>query len=310
MASSSDVPESEKVKQIDHEIDPDDLSETQENSPMKHATCVLALNTILKSLMKIRVFISHVKLAICQETHEGFTKYLLSLNYHDFLSELSRNPPLEENGVSEILVTVLNLLPDWNHDFVFDSGFEHFSFEKMLYLIKYNLRRVCKCEKQSRVQRLIEKLPSVFTIVLQWEKNETEQEIYETVSALATEMDISEIYKYEEGHCPDTKYHLVSMVCAHGDQFSCVALENYRWVRYFGNEEEVIGNWDTVLSMFMQLNMRPEIVFFENAVKREKIVNDQIDTKVALEWKLAQRDWFSQLHLLELQAMKRNLAEE
>lgn len=48
-------------------------------------------------------------------------------------------------------------------------------------------------------------------LALGWEKNETEEEIYETVSVLATEIDIRKIYQYE-GYCQDTKYYLVSMV--------------------------------------------------------------------------------------------------
>jgi len=45
--------------------------------------------------------------------------------------------------------------------------------------------------------------------VLEWEKNETEIEIYETTNALHWEIDISRLY---EGLEPNTNYRLVSMV--------------------------------------------------------------------------------------------------
>lgn len=48
-------------------------------------------------------------------------------------------------------------------------------------------------------------------LALEWENNETGEEILATTSVLATEIDISKIYKYEGGS-PETKYNLVSMV--------------------------------------------------------------------------------------------------
>jgi len=47
------------------------------------------------------------------------------------------------------------------------------------------------------------------TLVLEWEKSETEKEISETTKALYWEIDISRMY---EGLKPNTKYRLVSMV--------------------------------------------------------------------------------------------------
>lgn len=102
----------------------------------------------------------------------------------------------------------------------------------------------------------------VLFIALQWENNETEKEILDTASVLATEIDISDIYRYE-GDSAFTKYRLVSMVrgqlynlfqfhssflClamlniqvwSHGDLYNCVAYENNRWVRHFCSEMEV-----------------------------------------------------------------------
>ena len=47
------------------------------------------------------------------------------------------------------------------------------------------------------------------TLVLEWEKSETEKEISETTKALEWEIDISRLY---EGLEPNTNYRLVSMV--------------------------------------------------------------------------------------------------
>lgn len=46
---------------------------------------------------------------------------------------------------------------------------------------------------------------------MEWEKNETDEDIFATNSVLSTEIDISEIFKYE-GDSLFTKYRLVSMV--------------------------------------------------------------------------------------------------
>lgn len=81
-------------------------------------------------------------------------------------------------------------------------------------------------------------------------------------------------------------------VCSHGDQYACVAYFNNRWVIYFPSEQQVkkliiyllrdtsklfdlwlsdwvlpvqvIGDWDSVINTFIRLNMRPDILFFEN----------------------------------------------
>jgi len=47
------------------------------------------------------------------------------------------------------------------------------------------------------------------TLVLEWEKSETEKEISETTKALDLELDISRLYVGLE---PNTNYRLVSMV--------------------------------------------------------------------------------------------------
>ncbi|KAL1217927.1 hypothetical protein V5N11_001818 [Cardamine amara subsp. amara] len=152
-------------------------------------------------------------------------------------------------------------------------AFKHFTFEEIIKFTRMKLKMPCdkeECGKRSYVQRMINKLPSAFTIALKWENNETEEEILDTTSVLATEIDITGIYKYE-GDSTCTKYLLVSMVCLSGDLYNCVAYENKRWVRHFCSQKEDIGEWDGVLSMFRKLNIRPEILFFENAMPRDQM---------------------------------------
>ncbi|AAD26878.1 T23K8.8 [Arabidopsis thaliana] len=144
--------------------------------------------------------------------------------------------------------------------------FENLTFEKFVQIIRISLKMPCDkegCGKRNYVQRMINKLPTVFTIALEWEHNETEGEIFDTTSVLATEIDVSVIYQYE-GDSAFTKYRLVSMVCSDGDRYNCVAYEDNRWVRHVGSQKKVIGDWDGVLSIFRELHIRSEILFFEN----------------------------------------------
>ncbi|KAL1194910.1 hypothetical protein V5N11_020034 [Cardamine amara subsp. amara] len=332
---SSNVQEEEKIEETDKNIDPD-LSVTREDAtePMKlDATCVSAIDMIIKSLWQISVFTS--QLANCQETNQSFTEDQL----HDFiLNNLSLTQYIEEEGISDLLVTIMDLLPGWrsvngeeplnSHIQVYEvvkriavdakwilsiqlnvlmvlsslrihseksrqvhfyliqvnlmimmletfwlsqAAFNHFTFEEIIKLARMKLKMPCdkeKCGKQSYVQRMINKLPSALTIALKWENNETEEEILDTTSVLATEIDITEIYKYE-GDSTFTKYRLVSMVCLCGDLYNCVAYQRNSWVRYrLSSETEVIGDWESVLSMFPNLNVRPEILFYENVKLR------------------------------------------
>ncbi|OAP12216.1 hypothetical protein AXX17_AT1G58770 [Arabidopsis thaliana] len=144
--------------------------------------------------------------------------------------------------------------------------FENLTFEKIVQIIRISLKMPCDkegCGKRNYVQRMINKLPTVFTIALEWEHNETEGEIFDTTSVLETEIDVSVIYQYE-GDSAFTKYCLVSMVCSDGDRYNCVAYEDNRWVRHVRSQKKVIGDWDGVLSIFRELHIRPEILFFEN----------------------------------------------
>ncbi|XP_010470410.1 PREDICTED: uncharacterized protein LOC104750320 [Camelina sativa] len=213
--------------------------------------------------------------------------------------------PLEANGVSKLFLNILELLPRWNSYFkvnevaktncvrckpdraysgecsfgliinanslrVFKSALVIYTFATTLKIIRLNAKMLCEkggCGKRNYVQHMINKLPSVFTIALEWENNETGKEIFDTISVLATKIDIRKIYKYE-GDSPYTKYRLVSMVKAKFYRmkylYNCIAYENNTWVRHDCSEIEVIGDWDGVLNKFRELYIRPEILFFEN----------------------------------------------
>ncbi|XP_022551862.2 uncharacterized protein LOC111202920 isoform X2 [Brassica napus] len=314
--------ESSKVQEVEEtyqKVDPE--------SEEPNAARVLALDMILKSLLKISAFLSDFLLEFCQETtHHSFTEdgeYAVppSTQLRDFLlNNLNVTHPLEANGVFDFLVTILDLLPLWRsveeeplsskfevyHQVAkkicnrcklvteypversyglivvasslreIKSAFKDFAFENILKVIRIALMMMpCDkegCGKQTYVERVISKLPPVFTIAVEWEKNETDEDIFATNSVLSTEIDISEIFKYE-GDSLFTKYRLVSMVCWHGDQYSCIAYENRSWVIHFGIQNEVIGDWNRVLSIFAELKIRPEILFFENVMGRDQIVS-------------------------------------
>ncbi|CAH8256913.1 unnamed protein product [Arabidopsis lyrata] len=277
-------------------MDPDrsvTQDDAEESVVKRNATCVSALNMIIKSLWDINVFASS------REDEPVFHEFLLN--------DLSLKHPLEANGVFDLFLNILEALPNWGSYFeVYEmakkicnrckmdleyptersfgliinasslrevkSVFKHFTFENIVKVIKMNLKMPCDkegCGKRNYVQRMINKLPSVFTIALEWTKNETAGEIYDTASFLATEIDVSVIYQYK-GDSTCTKYRLVSMVCSHGERYNCVAYENNRWVRYLRSEIEVIGDWDSVVSICLTQSIRPQILFFESVMKKEQ----------------------------------------
>ncbi|KAF8112752.1 hypothetical protein N665_0062s0096 [Sinapis alba] len=319
--------ESSKVQEVEETYQKVDPEPEEPNN----ATRVLALDMILKSLLKISVFLSDFLLQFVQETHHSFTEdgeYAVppSTQLRDFLlNNLNVTHPLEANGVFEFLVTILELLPLWRNvngeeeplsskfevyqvakkicnrcklvtEYPVErsyglivvasslreikSAFKDFTFENILKVIRIILMMPCDkegCGKHNYVEPVINKLPSVFTIALEWENNETEEDIYATTCFLATEIDISEIYKYE-GDSLFTRYRLVSMVCWLGDQYSCIAYENRSWVIHFGSQNKVIGDWNSVLSSFAKLKIRPEILFFENVMGRDQIVSGNLES--------------------------------
>ncbi|KAG2301165.1 hypothetical protein Bca52824_029816 [Brassica carinata] len=114
------------------------------------------------------------------------------------------------------------------------------------------------------VHHVISICPPIFTIVLEWEKSETDKEIYETIEALEWEIDISRLY---EGLEPNTNYRLVSMV-GYGEEDEehiCMVYEKNRWTN-FRRESllgEVVGNkWKSLVTFCGERKVRPEILLY------------------------------------------------
>ncbi|KAF8118654.1 hypothetical protein N665_0003s0029 [Sinapis alba] len=131
------------------------------------------------------------------------------------------------------------------------------------------------CGKENFVHHIISRCPPIFTIMLEWEKDETEKEISETRKALEWEIDMSRLYGGLE---PSTKYQLVSMVnpetgsqmfcpiissvffcynmemyaCGCGEEenhYVCLAYKKNRWVSFShgASAKEVVGDWKSVV---------------------------------------------------------------
>ncbi|CAL9218676.1 unnamed protein product [Arabidopsis halleri] len=174
-------------------------------------------------------------------------------------------------------------------------AFESIKFVDILKVIRMEYQKSCDiktggCGESNFVHHFISRFPPVFTIVLEWEKSETEKEISETTKALDWEIDISRLYVGLE---PNTNYRLVSMVgCGEEEEHICLAYENNRWVNlgreslagedvgswksvvcFFGEMQvnlrreslagEDVGNWKSVVSFFGERKVRPEILFYE-----------------------------------------------
>ncbi|XP_020890880.1 uncharacterized protein LOC9322891 isoform X1 [Arabidopsis lyrata subsp. lyrata] len=146
-------------------------------------------------------------------------------------------------------------------------------FEDVLKVIRMEGEMMCDvktggCGTTNFVHHTISRCPPIFTIVLEWEKNETEKEISETTNALHWEIDISMLY---EGLEPNTNYRLVSMNmemqigCVEEGEFICMAYTKNRWVslRHETLAEEVVGNWKSVVRFCGERKLRPEILFYE-----------------------------------------------
>ncbi|KAG2284357.1 hypothetical protein Bca52824_055577 [Brassica carinata] len=123
------------------------------------------------------------------------------------------------------------------------------------------------CGTTNFVHHVISRCPPIFTIVLEWEKSETEKEISETTKALEWEIDISRLY---EGLEPNTNYRLVSMV-GYGEEDEehiCMVYEKNRWInlRLESFAGEVVGNnWKNVITFCGERKVRPVILLYEAA---------------------------------------------
>ncbi|CAH8364212.1 unnamed protein product [Eruca vesicaria subsp. sativa] len=150
-------------------------------------------------------------------------------------------------------------------------AFEDIKFVDILKVDLMNYKMLCDietggCGTTNCVHHVINRCPPIFTIVLEWEKSETEKEIAETTKALEWEIDISRLYKGLE---PNTNYRLVSMVgySEEEEEHICMAYEKNRWVnlRRESLAGEVVGNWKSVVRFCGERKIRPEILFYEAA---------------------------------------------
>ncbi|KAG7538842.1 hypothetical protein ISN44_As13g025620 [Arabidopsis suecica] len=149
-------------------------------------------------------------------------------------------------------------------------AFGNIKFVDILKLIRMGYKTLCDnktggCGKKSYVHHIIRRCPPIFTIVLEWEKSETEKQISETTKALDWEIDISRLY--EGGVEPNTNYRLVSMVgCGEGEEeHICLAYEKNRWVNLRREclAGEDVGNWKSVVRFCGERKVRPEILIYE-----------------------------------------------
>ncbi|XP_019088340.1 PREDICTED: uncharacterized protein LOC104727216 isoform X1 [Camelina sativa] len=147
-------------------------------------------------------------------------------------------------------------------------AFGNIKFEDIIKVIRMEDKMLCDiktrgCGKANFVRHTISRSPPIFTIVLEWEKNETEKEISETLEALDWEIDISRLY---EGVEPNTVYRLVSVIgCGEEGEYICVAYKKNRWVslRHETLAEEVVGKWKSVVKFCGKWGVRPEVLFYE-----------------------------------------------
>ncbi|CAN7122609.1 unnamed protein product [Brassica rapa subsp. narinosa] len=148
-------------------------------------------------------------------------------------------------------------------------AFGNIKFEDILKIIRMEDKMLCDlktggCGKANVVHHIISRCPPIFTVVLEWEKDETEKEISETSKALDWEIDMSRLY---EGLEPSTKYRLVSMVgCGEEEEeYICLAYKKKRWVRFSlgASAKEVVGNWNSVARYCGERKVRPEILFYK-----------------------------------------------
>ncbi|CDY16395.1 BnaA02g11990D [Brassica napus] len=169
---------------------------------------------------------------------------------------------------AELLVSILEFWPCWKCPEIESQMQKNAKLSRAKFLwnrhgCRFNQRPEGGCGKENSVHHIIRRCPPVFTIVLEWEKDETEKEISETSKALDWEIDMSRLY---EGLEPSTKYRLVSMVgCGEEEEYICLAYKKKRWIKFSlgASAKEVVGNWNSVARFCGERKVRPEILFYK-----------------------------------------------
>ncbi|XP_010462084.1 PREDICTED: uncharacterized protein LOC104742748 isoform X2 [Camelina sativa] len=193
--------------------------------------------------------------------NEGVYSWLLS----DLLTSLEEVISMSSDA-AKVVVAILEFWCCWKfpeRESMKDYKLSRENFICACYGCRFNQTAQGGCGESNFVHHIISRCPPIFTIVLEWEKSETEKEISETTKALDWEMDISRLYVGLE---PNTNYRLVSMVgCGEDEEHICVAYENNRWVNLKRESlaGEDVGDWNDVISIFGERKVRPEILFYE-----------------------------------------------
>ncbi|KFK40075.1 hypothetical protein AALP_AA3G326900 [Arabis alpina] len=194
---------------------------------------------------------------------ESVVTHLFTLEEYERMtcSKCSRKPNYPEQS-SYGIVTAADSIRDLK------CAFGNAKFDDILKMIRMEDKMLCDiktggCGEANVVHHIISTCPPIFTIVLKWEKGETDKEISETTNALEWEIDMSKLY---EGLEPNTKYRLVSMVgCGEAEEYICLVYKKTRWfnVRLEALAKESIGNWKNVVKFCGERKVRPEILFYE-----------------------------------------------
>ncbi|XP_019093447.1 PREDICTED: uncharacterized protein LOC104739333 isoform X2 [Camelina sativa] len=246
-----------------------------------------AFDVTLKAILNIKIFkedlmrnrqpfYDHLEeqvLPALQKFFDAFVSEVIKNDegiYSGLLSDLLAY--LEEvhymsSKAAEVLVAILEFWHCWKNldrESLKEVKLSTATFLWHCYGSRFSQRPEGGCGKTNIVHHILSKRPPIFIIVLEWEKSETEKEVFETTKALEWEIDISRLY---EGVEPNTKYRLVSMVgCGEEEEdHICIVYEKNRWVklRRTAFEGEVVGNWKNVVRYCGGRKVRPEILFYE-----------------------------------------------
>ncbi|KAG2301157.1 hypothetical protein Bca52824_029808 [Brassica carinata] len=237
----------------------------------------LILRYLLVSLEEVNSMLSgaaEVLVTILESWHcwknselESLVTRLFTLEVYERMScrKCGRKPNYPEQSSYGIVISADSIRD-------LKCAFGDIKFVDVLKMTRMNYKMLCDiktggCGTTNFVHHVISICPPIFTVVLEWEKRETDKEISETTEALESEIDISRLY---EGLEPNTNYRLVSMV-GYGEEereHICMTYEKNRWVnlRRESLAGEVVGNcWKNVVTFCGERKVRPVILLYEAA---------------------------------------------